>query len=145
MMSSWLLSSKMSEGRLARAIEDRTARVTAGYSRLLSKTLGARSAVVVVGLAVLVSIGVMFLSARKELAPQEDHGYVFVQLKAPQYANVDYTSRYAHEMQRIFRGMPEYLSSWFGNGEGGPNNAFGGIILRNGTSAAAAATTSRPS
>ncbi len=130
MMSSWLLHSKVAEGRLAQAIEHRMGRLTEGYGRLLDGTLAARRAVLLVGLAVLVAIVVLFTGARRELAPQEDQGYVFVQTKAPQYANVDYTARYANEVERMFRQLPEYVSSWFDNGTDGANNGFGGVILK---------------
>ncbi|MGB3847934.1 MAG: efflux RND transporter permease subunit [Sphingopyxis sp.] len=130
MMSSLLLHSQMNEGRLSRAIEHNMQRATAGYSRLLGATLAARPAVMLVGAVVLGAIVILFTGAQRELAPQEDQGYVFVQTKAPQYANVDYTARYAHEVERMFRGLPEYVSSWFDNGTDGLNNGFGGVILK---------------
>lgn len=130
MMSSLLLHSQMTEGRLSRAIEHNMQRATAGYSRLLGATLAARPAVMLVGAVVLGAIVILFTGAQRELAPQEDQGYVFVQTKAPQYANVDYTARYAHEVERMFRGLSEYVSSWFDNGTDGLNNGFGGVILK---------------
>ena len=76
-------------------------------------------------------IFVLFTGAKRELAPQEDLGYVFVSSKAPQYANVDYTARYSNRISDIFRSIPEFLQSW--NSAGG-NNAtnigFGGIVLK---------------
>ncbi len=129
MMSSLLLNSQMAEGKLSRAIEQNMQRATASYSRLLDATLAARPAVLLVGAVVLGAIVILFTGAQRELAPQEDQGYVFVQTKAPQYANVDYTARYAHEVEQLFRGLPEYVSSWFDNGTDGLNNGFGGVIL----------------
>lgn len=129
MMSSLLLHSQMNEGRLSRAIEHNMQRATDRYSRLLGATLAARPAVLLVGAVVMGAIVILFTGAQRELAPQEDQGYVFVQTKAPQYANVDYTARYAHEVEQLFRGLPEYVSSWFDNGTDGLNNGFGGVIL----------------
>jgi multidrug efflux pump len=130
MMSSWLLRSTQASGGLARAIERQMTRTTAGYGRLLDRTLAARSLVLVFGVAVLVAIVVLFSGAKRELAPGEDQGYVFVAAKAPQYANIDYTSRYTAEVEKIFLSLPEYVSTWFSNGTGGPNDAFGGVILK---------------
>jgi len=130
MMSSWLLNAKVSEGRLAQAIEHRMARMTHGYGRLLERTLAARSAVLVFGAIVLVAIVILFTGAKRELAPQEDQGYVFVATKGPQYANVEYTARFSREVEKLFRSFAEYRSSWFSNGTDGPNNGFGGIILK---------------
>lgn len=130
MMSSLLLNSQMNEGKLSRAIEHNMQRATDRYSRLLGATLAARPAVLLVGAVVMGAIIILFTGAQRELAPQEDQGYVFVQTKAPQYANVDYTTRYAHEVEQMFRGLPEYVSSWFDNGTDGLNNGFGGVILK---------------
>ncbi|MGH6615201.1 efflux RND transporter permease subunit [Sphingomonas sp.] len=130
MMSSWLLHGKLAEGRFAQAIEHRMSRVTQGYDRLLGRTLAARPAVLAVGAAVLVAIVVLFTGAQRELAPQEDQGYVFVATKAPQYANIEYTSRYTADVERLFRALPDYVSSWFDNGGSSVNNGFGGVILK---------------
>ena len=128
MMSSWLLQPMSAQGRFEHAIEDRMARITAGYDRLLQRTLAARPLVLVFGVAVLAAIVVLFAGAKRELAPTEDRGYVFVAAKAPQYANVEYTARFTAEVEKIFRTLPEYVSSWFGSGN--MNDAFGGVILK---------------
>ena len=130
MMSSWLLSSKQSEGRLARAIEANMERLTAAYSRLLAHSLALRSAVLLVGVCVLAAIVVFFQGAKRELAPPEDQGYVFVQARAPQYAGLAYTERAAHAVERLFRALPEYDSSFYVNGAEGPNVGFGGVLLK---------------
>ena len=131
MMSSYLLNDKLSEGKLSQKIEQNMERVTHRYEHLLGKTLAMRGAVLVAGLAVLAGIVILFSGSQRELAPEEDQGVIFVQLKAPQYANVGYTERFADEMSAIFQKQPEYLSSWFGSGQGGQNEGFGGIILKN--------------
>ena len=130
MMSSYLLKDKMHEGPLSQRIERAMERLTHGYERLLGMTLAARGAVLLVGLAVLAGIVVLFTGARNELAPQEDMGYVFVQTKAPQYANVDYTARFARDVQKLYEKMPEYVSSWDTAGLASPTGGFGGIILK---------------
>ncbi|MBW8755514.1 MAG: efflux RND transporter permease subunit, partial [Sphingomonadales bacterium] len=130
MMSSFLLNDKIGEGRLSRAIENTMHRAQRTYARLLGMALARRGAVLLAGVAVLVGIVILFTGAQRELAPEEDQGVIFVQLKAPQYANVDYTARYAGEMDRIFHGQGEYQSSWFGSGTDGPSGGFGGIILK---------------
>jgi multidrug efflux pump len=130
MMSSWLLKPIGSQGRLVERIEAGMGRVTGVYSGLLARTLAARSLVLVFAGAILVAIVVLFTGAKRELAPQEDQGYIFAQVKAPQYANLDYTTRASAEVQRIWESMPEYVSSFFALGTDGENNSFGGIILK---------------
>ncbi len=130
MMSSKLLDARLGEGRLSQAIEHNMHRLSTGYQRLLDKTLAARMAVLIVGVAMLGAIVVLFSGSQRELAPQEDMGYVFVATKAPQYANIDYLSRFNAEVERTFHTFPEYEWSWFdGGGAGGTNAGFGGIIL----------------
>lgn len=129
MMSSWLLDAKVSESRLSRRVEAAMGRLTRGYDRLLGQTLAARPVVLMVGAVVLVAIVVLFNGSRRELAPSEDQGYVFVQARAPQYANIDYTQRYSGQIEQLFKSLPEYASSWFTNGTDGANNAFGGVLL----------------
>ncbi|HWL46233.1 MAG TPA: efflux RND transporter permease subunit, partial [Sphingomonadaceae bacterium] len=130
-MSSLLLKSQASEGRFAHAVEHRMERLTAGYSRLLDHTLAARPIVLMVGGAALIAIVILFSGAKRELSPIEDQGYVYVQLRAPQYASLDYTMRYTREVEKIFHTMPEYSSSFFNTGgPSGVNNAFGGIHMK---------------
>ncbi|HEX8584263.1 MAG TPA: efflux RND transporter permease subunit [Allosphingosinicella sp.] len=130
MMSSRLLGADPSKGRFPIGAGKRMRRVTEGYARLTDKVLGARLAVMLVVLAVLAGITVFFITAQRELAPPEDHGYVFVVTKAPQYANIDYTARFAVEVDGLFRRLPEYVSSWFDTGVDGANTGFGGVILK---------------
>jgi multidrug efflux pump len=130
MMSGLLLNSKLAEGRLSQSIERSMHRVTSGYGRLLDRTLAARTAVLVVAVAMLGAIVLLFTGSQRELAPQEDMGYVFVATKAPQYANIDYISRFNAQVDDIFRTFPEYRGSWFdAGGANGTNSGFGGIIL----------------
>ncbi|MBM7407865.1 MULTISPECIES: efflux RND transporter permease subunit [Sphingomonas] len=131
MMSGMLLHSKIGEGRLAQAVERTMHKVTSGYVRLLDRTLAARAAVLIVGVVIMGSIVVLFSGAKSELAPQEDMGYVFVQAKAPQYANIGYTARFTAEIERIFHGFPEYAGSFFAiGGDQNANGSFGGIVLK---------------
>jgi multidrug efflux pump len=111
MMSSWLLHDRVSEGRLAKAIEHRISQLTAAYGRCLDMTLAARPAVLLVGAGVLGAIIVLFNGAQRELSPPEDTGTIYLQTKAPQYANAEYGARAAHEAQRLMSTTPEFVSS----------------------------------
>ncbi|VFR38220.1 RND multidrug efflux transporter; Acriflavin resistance protein [plant metagenome] len=130
MMSSFLLNRQVSEGRLAQRIEHAMQGVSARYGRLLDHAMQARAAVLLVCAVVLAGIVVLFMGVQRELAPGEDQGYVFVQAKAPQYANVAYTERAAGDIERVFRQLPDYQSSFFQSGTTGQNNGFGGVVLK---------------
>ncbi|MFB0614006.1 efflux RND transporter permease subunit [Aurantiacibacter poecillastricola] len=130
MMSGMLLHSKIGEGRLSKGVERTMNALTARYVKALDRTLAARAAVLVAGVTVLVTIVVLFSGSQRELAPQEDMGYVFVQTTAPQYASVDYTSRFSAQVDRIMQDLPEFENTFFS--VGGSNNAtggFGGVVL----------------
>ncbi|MEJ3615044.1 efflux RND transporter permease subunit [Pseudomonas aeruginosa] len=131
-MSSMLLSGKQSEGRLAKAVEHYMEGLTALYGRLLAHTLAARGAVLLVGVVVLAAIVVLFSGTRHELAPMEDQGIVLVVTKAPQYAGVGYTARYAEQIEKIFESIPEFDSSFMhiAGIAGGQNQMLGGAILK---------------
>ena len=131
-MSSMLLHSKQSEARLEKFIEGYMDRLTALYGRLLAHTLAARGAMLLVGAAVLAAIVVQFTGTHHELAPTEDQGVVVVVTKAPQYAGVDYTARYAAQIEKLFVSIPECESSFMHIGEvaGGQNKMLAGAILK---------------
>ncbi|MFC3052990.1 efflux RND transporter permease subunit [Kordiimonas pumila] len=130
MMSAKLLNRKVSEGGFAKAVERFFEKMARGYARLLAITLQYRSAMLLLAAATMAASAFMFLGSQKELAPQEDQGYVFTAVKAPQYANIKYTDKVALEMVEIFKSFPEYDGSFFVTGQGGLNNAFGGIMLK---------------
>jgi multidrug efflux pump len=129
-MSSMLL--KSSETRLAKFVEHYMKELTAFYGRLLAHTLAARGAVLLVGVAVLAAIVVLFSGTRHELAPTEDQGAVIVVTKAPQYAGVGYTARYAAQIEKVFESIPEFDSSFMhiGGIAGGQNQMVAGAILK---------------
>ncbi|MEG9835701.1 efflux RND transporter permease subunit [Serratia marcescens] len=131
-MSSMLLSSKQSEAKLARQVEHYIEGLTSFYRRLLARTLAARSAVLLVGVAVLGAIVVLFMGIRHELAPVEDQGAVIVIAKAPQYAGVNYTARYAQKIEKIFESLPEFDNSFMhiGGSGRGQNQMLAGAIFK---------------
>jgi len=130
MMSSWLLKPSGSEGRMAQMVEHAMERTTSAYGRLLARTLDARPLVLVFAVAILAAIALLFSGAKRELAPQEDQGYFFAQVKAPQYANLAYTERASTQVEHILHTLPEAKSTFFARGTDGENNAFGGVVLQ---------------
>lgn len=130
MMSSYLLNAELNEGRFSQAIELSMHKVSTAYGRLLGLVLDARAAVLVVCLVVLGGIVVLFMGVERELAPGEDQGFVFIQTKGPQYANLEYTERVASDVEATFRQMPDNTGTFLVNGTGSQNMGFGGIILK---------------
>ncbi len=130
MMSSRLLDRKVSEGRLAKAIEHFFEGLSNRYANTLTRTLGLRPVVLVVAVTMLCGTVFLFLGAQRELAPQEDQGYVFTATRGPQYASIKYTDGVSSAVEGLFRTLPDYAGSFFSNGADGQNLGFGGVLLK---------------
>jgi multidrug efflux pump len=130
MMASLMLTREMSEGRFARFIEHSYDRFTEGYGRRLEASLNYRAATLLFAAVVLGSIFFLYTGSRSELAPPEDQGFLFGMVKGPQYANLDYTDAYTHQMENFAKTVPELERrvnfNGFGGGGGsaGPNNGM---------------------
>src|SRR5258708_39846866 len=69
------------------------------------------------------------MNTSKELAPEEDQGIVFAVVKAPKYANIDYTDFYSSKMDKAFAKFPETDLRFVINGTAGPSNGIAGMLL----------------
>ncbi len=77
-------------GRFVRFLDRMFEGLRKRYQRRLHKTLNFRAMTVLILCGVLVLTGIMFVSTPKELAPDEDQGFLLMLAKAPQYSNLDY-------------------------------------------------------
>ncbi|TXL63831.1 efflux RND transporter permease subunit [Zeimonas arvi] len=107
MMCAKLLRHDPSPGRLVRAIDSSLNALTRGYARLLRLTLSARWLVVLVGLAVAGASVVLWSGMKRELAPVEDRATIVTIFNGPDGASIDYTDRYARQVEDILRSVPE--------------------------------------
>jgi len=107
MMCGRLLRRSERHGRVYTAIEDALHRMTEGYRRLLARTLAARHWMVVVVLIIAGSGGWLFFALPSELSPLEDRGYVVTVQVSPEGASLDYTDRYARQIEGILASVPE--------------------------------------
>lgn len=107
MMASRLLRQEKKHGRFYEMGERALARLDAGYKSLLTRALEWRMAVVAVGVAIFVAAGTLWLSLPRELAPQEDQGFIIGFGQGPEGATVEYTDRYARMMENLFSQVPE--------------------------------------
>ncbi len=130
MMASRLLTADISQGRFARTVDRTFDRLRRRYERTLAGTLRYRPVVGMVAATVLGTCFYLYTATPQELAPEEDQGAVFVQVTAPQYANLAYLTTFTDQFTGIFRGLPE-TDTFFGiDGAGGLSHGFGGVILR---------------
>src|SRR5262249_33761336 len=117
MMASLMLTRE--EGRFEHWVEHAYSRFTEIYGRLLQASLNYRSATLLFAAVVLGSIFFLYTDSRTELAPPEDQGFLFGMVKGPQYANLDYTDAYTHQMELMARTVPELERRVNFNGFGG--------------------------
>jgi multidrug efflux pump len=130
MMASLLLRPQIGEGWLTRRINRNLDIVGGIYQRLLHESLETRGLTLAFGFVILGVCGFLFINIKQELAPPEDQGALFSVAKAPQYANVDYTTRSSVDIEAIYREFPETENAFLLNGVSGQNTGVAGMILK---------------
>jgi len=128
-MERWLTALSDAYGRLLRWL------VTARWRSKGSERGGVRGAIfqarwIVVAVMAVSGAALVFVypSMRQELSPLEDRGTILASVTAPDGATLDYTNRYALELEKIGRDYPEF-DRVFAN-IGNPTVAQGSVIYR---------------
>jgi multidrug efflux pump len=107
MMCSLLLKHETRHGKAYLWVETFLDGMTRGYRRLLTAAL-ARRWLVMLAFALVAGSNVLLLGALKsELAPIEDRGVVIGVFLGPEGATLDYTDRYAREIEGIYANTPD--------------------------------------
>ncbi|MDH4426707.1 MAG: efflux RND transporter permease subunit [Acidovorax sp.] len=129
-MERWLTALSNGYGRLLRWVV--TARWGAGKEGsgggLRGAVFQARWLVVAVMVASGAALVVVYPGMRQELSPIEDRGTILASVTAPDGATLDYTNRYALELEKIGQTYPEF-DRVFAN-IGNPTVAQGSVIYR---------------
>ena len=129
MMAAYTIDAKTTEGKFTKAIEHFFGKLTNLYQGLLGWTLKFRYFTVLFALVVMSGTAYMYMSSAQELAPEEDQGNVFLFMRGPQNANIDYTNKFALKLEEILRSTPEYDQTFIVNGPT-TNEGFGGVVLK---------------
>src|SRR5262249_40177560 len=95
------------EARLTAFIDRRFDRLRHGYQRRLHARLDTRPVAIVFGVIIFGSIYFLFVSAKAELAPQEDQGVIITQSIAAPNATLQQRQLYSREVYKIFASHPE--------------------------------------
>ncbi len=103
MMSSRLLRHQPRHGALYNWIERGLHALNSGYRRALSGVLSARPVVVLIYVAGIGACYVLLSSLQSELSPVEDRGVIVGIAIAPEGSTIDYTDRYAHQIEAIIQ------------------------------------------
>jgi multidrug efflux pump len=107
MMCSKLLKHETQHGRFYEFGERQLRRLDNGYRAVLTRALSLKWWVVGLGLAVFAAAGLLFIYLPKELAPAEDQGFIIGMGIAPEGSTVDYTDKYAKQMEGMLLGLPD--------------------------------------
>ncbi|MBX3497015.1 MAG: efflux RND transporter permease subunit [Parvibaculum sp.] len=107
MLCSKLLRHETNQGRIQRWLGDKLDELDAGYKKVLRRALARQRAVVAVAAIVAVSCAGFMLLLQRELAPLEDRGTLLVVGQAPQGATLEFSARYAKQIQQVYIDIPE--------------------------------------
>jgi multidrug efflux pump len=88
-------------------VEQRLDRLTQAYGRSLQVALAYRGVVIGVMIGVGVLAAGLFTSLKSELSPTEDRGTIVGLGTAPEGATLEFTDRYAREMEALYKKIPE--------------------------------------
>ncbi|MGI9341776.1 MAG: efflux RND transporter permease subunit [Gammaproteobacteria bacterium] len=135
MMCSRLLAGDQRDGGLSRFLDRQFARLREAYEGVLHNTLNYVPVTMTFAAIVLVSIYFMFITAAKELAPNEDQGVALIMSTASANTSPEQLTRYTAALMESLSGLPETEQTFLFNGSIGneasiSNLALSGIVLR---------------
>ncbi len=107
MMCSLLLRHEPKHGRVYVGIENFLVWLTQGYRRVLTALLSRRWIVLVAFALIAAASFVLLNSLKSELAPIEDRGVVLGVFVGPEGATLDYSDRYARQLEAIYSQTPD--------------------------------------
>ncbi len=93
--------------RVYNLIEDFLNGLTRNYKHLLARALSAWWLVIAVLLGTMLACALLFSGLKSELAPTEDTGTIIGVFNGPDGATIDYTGRYAREIEGAYASIPE--------------------------------------
>jgi multidrug efflux pump len=108
MMCSRFFKAEHDTGAFVRLIDRQFERIRHGYQRALHGALTTWSVVVVMGLMLFGATILLGMTAKSELAPEEDQGFLFYQLKSSPNSTAQQMLGYSQQMFTIGKALPEY-------------------------------------
>lgn len=129
MMCSVFLKKGMNETGFASRVEKVLGSLEHRYARRLKGTIAYRPVTLFFACVIFISVIFLYAGAQKELAPEEDRGFVLAIIKGPEYANLEYMETFTKRLEKVFETFPETEGTFVLNGTGGANNGFAGFKL----------------
>lgn len=106
MMCGLLLKHEEKHGKTFLLIENFLHNLTTGYRRVLDQSLQKRWIVMAAFAVVAISGGFLFKTLKNELSPVEDRGVILGAFLGPEGATLDYTDKYASQIESIYAQNP---------------------------------------
>ncbi len=128
MLCSLLLKHNPKPNVFDRGMERVLEAITRGYDRLLGWTLRVRWLVVLLAIGCGLMSWTVLKGLKSELSPIEDRGVVLAQINGPDGATLDFTNRYARQIEAIGAQYPEF-DRIFAN-VGNPSVTQGNVFMR---------------
>lgn len=130
MMCSKILTPSIMSERFVIYIDKIFYRLRQSYQRKLSDVLNYRPVTLVFAIIVLASCYFLASTTQSELAPSEDQSMLWAVYNGPNYANLDYMTKFSEPVNQIFSAIPEAQDYFMVNGMMGVNSGVSGVILK---------------
>ena len=130
MLGSRFLKMEHGGNRFVNFIDRQFDRLHGAYQNRLHGTLQTYSVIVVMGMILLATTPLLFMTSQSELAPQEDQGIVLGMGTAAPNASPAQVREYLGEMHDIAKTVPEVEQTFQFTGFAGPNSVFTGAQLK---------------
>jgi len=127
MMCARFFKADQESGRFVQAIDRVFERVRQGYERVLRASLSTWSVIVVMGAMLFGATVLLGMTAQSELAPEEDQGFLFYQLKSAPNSTAQQMVGYSQQMFELGKKLPEYEMLFQITT---PGTGFGGMLFK---------------
>lgn len=130
MMCSKILSPSVMHERFVIYIDGLFNRLRQSYQKKLVGVLNYRPVTLVFCLIIFISCYFLAMTTQTELAPTEDQSMLWTVYNGPNYANLDYMTKFSEPINDLFSSVPEANDYFMVNGMMGVNSGISGVILK---------------
>lgn len=124
------LSAESGEGRFTHWVDQQFDRLKYRYHHLLHESLNTLTVTAVFAVIIILSLYLLFITSKSELAPQEDQGVIISQLTTVPNATLAQTQLYSNQVNKIYQSFPETDRVFQLDGVGGLNTSIIGMSLK---------------
>jgi multidrug efflux pump len=130
MMCAKMIPEHQRESRFTQTVNNLTTRMRSGYARLLHAVLATWVVPVVLGFVLLGTVVLLFMTSSSELAPEEDQGFIAMQVTGGPNTTSEQMLDYSHRILQLGLPIPEVTQEFQLSGFGTVNQTFGFMMLK---------------